>query len=179
MHGIDLNSLTLARYIPSEIDLLHQIVAECGEDMKRRYGLTHWTPPYPIETMRKNANELQVFGVHLGNEVLGTFTVGTHGWKDDSQFWANPKHNPLYLGKLAVRPMYQGYGIGGWCIRKVEEMAHEWDCQTIRFDAIAQHANLILFYRNLGYSERGTQRICDWCGREWEIMYLEKVLTSY
>jgi GNAT superfamily N-acetyltransferase len=178
MSAIDLNSLSLIRYIPSEVELLHKIVAECGEDMERRYGLTHWVPPYPIETMRKNAKELYVYGIHNGNEIIGTFTVGTHGWKRDDQFWANPTHKPLYLGKLAIRPLYQGSGVGSWCLRRVEKIAHEWDCQAIRFDAIAQHTKLVLFYQNLGYLIRGTQCVMDWCNREWEIVYLEKVFAG-
>ena len=148
--------------MPSEIDPLHQIIAEFGEDMKQRYGLTHWTPPYPIETMRKNAKELRVYVVHIGNDIVGTFTVGSHGWKYKSQLWINLKYRPLYLEKLAVLPQYQGCGIGAWCVRKVEEMAHAWGCQAIRFDAIAQHTKLILFYRCLGYSMRGIQKIRDW-----------------
>jgi GNAT superfamily N-acetyltransferase len=151
--------------------------------MKQRFGLTHWYPPYPIETMRRNAEELHVYGVHRPNEagsvdVVGTFTVGTHGWKYDDRLWTNPGDRPLYLGKLAIRPQLQGQGIGAWCMQKVEELAGEWNCQAVRFDAIAGHIPLIRFYKNLGYCERGTQIIRDWRGLEWEIMYLEKLLAA-
>ncbi len=175
-------TLFLVRYAPNQVDVLHSIVTECGIDMKRRFGLTHWAPPYPIETMRRNAEELNVYGVHRpaiagGVEVVGTFTVGTHGWKYDDSLWTNPGDQPLYLGKLAVRPQFQGQGVGGWCMQQVEDLAREENCQAVRLDAIAGHVPLIRFYKNLDYLERGTRTVQDWRGLEWEIMYLEKLLA--
>ncbi len=175
--------LFLVRYAPERVDRLHDIVAECGVDMHRRYGLSHWFPPYPIETMRRNAQEMHVYGIHRPaddgrSEPVGTFTVGTGGWKHDDSVWSDLSHRPLYLHKLAVRPEQQGRGIGRWAVQQVERIAWEWDCQTVRFDAIARHVALIQFYRNLGYRTRGTQVVPDWRGLEWEIMYLEKVITG-
>jgi GNAT superfamily N-acetyltransferase len=178
MPTIDPNLLSLIQYSPAEIDPLHDIVADCGEDMLRRYGLTHWVPPFPIETMRRNAKEHFVYGIHNGAEVIGTFTVSESGWKHDDRFWENPAHKPLYLSKLAIRPKYQGHGVGRWCIKEVEKIAHIWESQAIRFDAIARHDKLIQFYQNLGYLARGTQIVTDMYGRDWEIVYFEKILAS-
>jgi GNAT superfamily N-acetyltransferase len=180
MTPTDYSTLSIIRYEADQVHILHEIISECGEDLKRRFGLIHWSPPYPIEYMRRNACELNVYGIHQHNEhgeqVIGTFTVGQHGWTYDERLWASPQHRALYLGKLAIRPMYQRQGLGKWSVRKVEEFAQAWNCQAVRFDAIAQHTQLIQFYQSLGYHVRGTRPIVDWRGLEWEIVYLEKVL---
>jgi GNAT superfamily N-acetyltransferase len=164
---MSVNRLSIIKYDPADINALHRIVTDCGADIKNRYGLTHWFPPYPIDVMRKNAKELDVYGVHCGVEPIGTFTVGTHGWKYDDALWADPTHKPLYLGKLAILPQYQGNGIGSWCVK-----------QAVRFDAIAKHTRLVSFYRKLAYAERGQTTTVDWRGVEWEIVYFEKILAG-
>jgi GNAT superfamily N-acetyltransferase len=178
MPPIDLKLLSIRRHAADEIGPLHRIIAECGIDMQRCYGLAHWVPPYPIETMRENATKYHVYGVYHLAEVVGTFTIGTSGWKHNHQFWNNPNHRPLYLTKFATRPSYQGGGIGSWCIKKVEDIARDWECQAVRFDAIARHVKLIRFYENLGYLAKGRQVVKDWCKREWEIVCFEKVLAG-
>lgn len=177
------NYYSIERYYPDEIDVLYSIIEECGLDMKKRFDLAHWCPPYPIETMRINAEQNNVFGVlrlrgEDAPEVVGTFTIGATGWKYDSMLWENPNHHPLYLGKLAIRPKYQGQGIGSWCMAKIEKLARHWGCQAIRFDAITHHSILLQFYQNLGYTPRGNRCVQDWLTREWEITYFEKVLAS-
>ncbi len=177
----DFSILSIHRYDADQVYALHEIIAECGEDMKQRYGLVHWSPPYPIETMRRHACELNVYGVHQrnghGEQVIGTFTVGQHGWNYDNRLWASAQHRPLYMGKMAIRPAYQQQGLGKWCVGKVEEFARAWNCQAVRFDAVAQHTRLIQFYQHLGYHVRGTRPIVDWRGLEWEIVYLEKIVA--
>jgi GNAT superfamily N-acetyltransferase len=178
MSAIESASLSIHRYAPAEVEALQRIIAECGEDMLRRYGLAHWVPAYPLEAMRRNALERFVYAVQAGKEVIGTFTLGTDGWKHDDKYWANPAHKPLYLTKLAIHPKAQGCGIGSWTVGKIEEIAREWKCEAIRFDAIAKHIKLVLFYQKLGYLERGRQVVTDALEREWEIVYLEKVLAG-
>jgi GNAT superfamily N-acetyltransferase len=182
MTTLDPSTLRVIHYEPDQVHILHEIIAECGEDMKQRYGLVHWSPPYPLDFLRRNACKSNVYGIHQtnghGEQVIGTFTLGQQNCDYDDSLWANPQHRPLYLGKLAIRPEYQGKGLGKWCVRKVEEFAQAWKCQAIRFDAIAQHTRLLHFYQNLGYHVRGTRSIVDWRGLEWEIVYFEKVLTQ-
>ncbi|MFZ6027512.1 MAG: GNAT family N-acetyltransferase [Chloroflexota bacterium] len=180
MAPLDTSTLRIIRYGPDQVQALHEIITECGEDLKRRFGLIHWAPPQPLEHLRREAYESNVYGIHRqnghGEEVLGTFTVGTNGWTYDEKLWADARHRPLYLGKLAIRPEHQGQGLGKWCVWKVEEFAHAWKCQVVRFDAFAQHTHLIRFYQNQGYTVRGTRPVIDWRGLEWEVVYFEKVL---
>ena len=168
--------LTLVKYDPQQVDILYQIIVVCGEDLFQRHGLTHWRPPYPIETMRKNAAELDVYGVHYGTSVVGTFTVGSTGWRHDSSHWLNPAHKPLYLNKLAVLPAWQGHGWGRWCMQQVERLAYERGCKAVRFDAITGNLPLHAFYRGLGYQERAALTVKDAYGVPTDVLFFEKIL---
>ena len=168
--------LQLIKYKPEELDVLYAILVECGEDMLQRYGLSHWRPPYPITVMQKNAASMDVFGVHQGNEAVGTFTTGCAGWRHDSMVWKDANHKALYLYKLAIRPIYQGRGWGKWCVSQVERLAKESGCQAVRFDAIARHTGLCAFYRKLGYHERAVQTVQDYYGVSWNVVFFEKIL---
>ena len=45
--------------------------------MKDRLGLSHWVPSYPLDAMRRSAQERQVYAVWLDTCVVATFTIGT------------------------------------------------------------------------------------------------------
>jgi GNAT superfamily N-acetyltransferase len=176
----DMSCLYLRHYDPDDVEILHTILVECGRDMNQRFDLSHWDPPIPLDMMRKISRERNLFGVHYRQgqveDVVGTFAVRTSGWKYDLVDWSNLALKPLYLYKLAVRPGFQGKGIGAWCMRKVEDLARAWECQVIRFDAISKNAALLAFYQNLGYQIRGTRLVTDWRGKQWDITFFEKEL---
>jgi GNAT superfamily N-acetyltransferase len=170
--------LTFQKVGPDEVDALYQIICECGEDMARRFGLTHWFPPYGIETMREHAIDRDVHAVFEDNKLVGTFTTGTHGWKYDDGLWMDRSCRALYLGKLAVLPSRQGRGVGTWCMQQVEQQARQRGCRAVRFDALATHTKLINYYHKLAYESRGNLTVTDWLGRDWVVTVFEKVLQA-
>ena len=148
---------------PDEVEALHEILSKCGQDMKVRLGLGHWDPPYPLELMRKSAEERRVYAVYNNDELLvATFTVGTQPptyyrtipgvW----EAWDASGEPALYANRLAVLPEFQGQGIGTWCMHEYERMACAQGCQAIRLDAYDKHLRLLAWYEKLGYHWRGT-----------------------
>jgi len=169
--------LTLHKSGPDEIEPLQEIVRLCGEDIGAHFDLAFWSPPPPLELMRRHASEKAVYAVKDGDDAVATFTLGLSGWPEQSApFWADAGHRAAYLFRLAVRPDRQGQGIGHWCLAEVERLAREQDCQAIRLDAIRAFAPPIALYRRLGYEERGVIGWTNWYSIPRELLLMEKML---
>ncbi len=173
------STLRLRRFAPEEILPLQGIVEECGKHLLMSLGLDHWAPPPPKEVMQRLASTKCVFGVLKEDVPIATFTLGTHGWPQESvPLWMYPDQASLYLSRLAVLPAFQRQGVGSWCMTRAEEMTDLGSLPTIRVDAHADHPTVIEFYRKLGYQERGTCRWVDWHSKERRLVLLEKRLGS-
>ncbi len=155
-------NLQRRRVGPDEMEALHEILSKCGQGMKARLGLSHWDPPYPLELMRKAAQERDVYAVYNDEQLVATFTVGTQPptyYRTIPGVWEawDPAGEPaLYANRLAVLPEFQGLGIGTWCMHEYERMARVEECETIRLDAYDKHLSLLAWYEKLSYHWRGT-----------------------
>ena len=154
-------NLHLRKAGPYEVDELHEILRKCGHDMKVRLGLGHWDPPYPLDLMRKSAQERSVYSVLDGDQLVATFTVGMqappyyHTIPGVWESWDASGEPALYANRLAVLPGLQGQGIGTWCMKKYEQLALAEGCEAIRLDVYDKHLSLLAWYKNLGYHWRG------------------------
>jgi GNAT superfamily N-acetyltransferase len=167
-------SYRIKKVRPNEVDNLHEILRKCGEDLRIRFGLGHWDPPYPIHLLRRDAEERSVYAVLDGRQTVGTFTIGTEAYPyHDMSIWTAPTAKAAYVGHLAVLPDLQGNGIGTWCMRTIERFAVDEDSETIRLDVYRAHVKGLEFYARLGYSARGVVEF-----RDTEMICLEKVLTT-
>jgi GNAT superfamily N-acetyltransferase/ketosteroid isomerase-like protein len=137
-----------------KVEELHGVLAKCGEDLKRQ-GLDHWDPPYPLESLRKDAEERRVYRIRLDRGLAGTFTIGTEPLEYyDAGIWSTPDEKAVYASRLAILPELQGRGIGTWCMGEVERIAAE-DGLAVRLDGYEKHERLLRFYDRLGYERRG------------------------
>lgn len=167
---------------PEDVEPLHAILRECGIDMRERLGLTHWVPPYPLESMRRDAETREVFAVFSGEGLLGTFTVGTDlpayyrlpGVQTTAPWTADDR--ALYVGRLAVRPHLQRRGIGTWCMETTQGLARDRGYPCLRLDVVEAHTGGVAFYRRLGYAECG--RVWDPAGRFDPAVCMGKALQS-
>ena len=154
--------LVIRKFLPEEVELLHVILDKCGRDMQARFGLGHWIPPYPLELMRKSAEERDVYAVYDGDVLVGTFTIGMQPppyyltIPGVQESWDASGEPVLYGNRLAVLPELQGRGIGTWCMKTMERLAQAQGCKAVRFDAYDKHLSLLEFYDRLGYHRRGT-----------------------
>ncbi|WP_455392934.1 GNAT family N-acetyltransferase [[Eubacterium] cellulosolvens] len=162
----------LVKIKPDEIEEVHEILRLCGLEMKDKFNLGHWNPPYPVHLMQKDAKESYVYAVKEQNKTLATFTISKkpldYYYKN---IWLNPDHEAIYVSHLAVLPKFQGRGIGSWCMRTIEDFAREWGCAAVRLDAYEKYPLLLEFYVKLGYQQRQTvtyQRL--------RLICLEKIL---
>lgn len=158
--------LQIERVAPGAVEQLHEIIRQCGQDMKQRLGLRHWVPPYPLTDLRQDAVERAVYAVRADGRAVATFTVGTsvprRNWDGLRSVapgtWIDLDARALYLNRLAVLPELQGTGIGRCCLDTIEGLAREAACATVRLDACAANAGLLQFYHRAGYERRGYAR---------------------
>ncbi len=159
---------------PNEVDKLHEILRECGQDLKMRFGLGHWDPPYPLHLLRREAAERDVYAVLDGRQTIATFTIGAEPYPyHDASIWSAPGAKATYVGHLAVLPALQGHGIGTWCMRTIEDLAADEGSESIRLDVYREHVMGVEFYARLGYTARGVVEF-----RDTEMICLEKALTT-
>jgi GNAT superfamily N-acetyltransferase len=140
---------------PDEVAPLHEILRACGADLAARLRLRHWDPPLPLEELREHARTREVYAVLDDDRPIGTFTVGLTPLPDYPGHIFSAVAPALYLNRLAVHPSAQHRGLGRVCMAEVELLARARGARAVRFDAVAAHAGLRAFYRQLGYLERG------------------------
>ncbi|MEL6162966.1 MAG: GNAT family N-acetyltransferase, partial [Cyanobacteria bacterium J06628_3] len=152
-------SFSISRVTVSEISAVHQILVECGLDLRKRFNLSYWVPPYPIEKMRKDINKMDIYAVMLNSEPIGTFTIETKmpsGYlKYGDINWQNPRSSAFYIHRLAILPLFQGKGIGTWCLQQIENLAINHNYSAIRLDAVKVNQKLLDFYEKSGYKKVG------------------------
>ena len=88
---------------PENVDILHKIVKECGQDMKLRFGLEQWIPTYPLPLMRIDTEEKSVDDVYDGNQTIATLIIGAKPLDYyDMRIWSYPNKKAIYMKRLAV-----------------------------------------------------------------------------
>jgi GNAT superfamily N-acetyltransferase len=170
---------------PDEVEALYEILAKCGQDMKARLGLGHWTPPYPLEGLRRSAQERQVYAVLDDERLVATFTIGNqapshyHSVPGVWEVWDASSEPTIYVNRLAVLPECQGQGIGTWCMHEIERLAQRAGYASIRLDAYDQHKQLVAWYQWLGYHWRGAFKFSTRLYGETGMVCLEKVKADF
>lgn len=155
--------LSIRKVNIDEIPLLHQILIACGFDLKEGFGLSHWLPPnYPLEQMLKDAIEQDIYAVTIGENLVGTFTlemmttVPLSYMKYGNIIWQIPADVPaVYVHKLAILPIWQGKGLGTWCMQAIEKLGVEQGYYAVRLDGVKTHPKLLSFYQKQGYQQVG------------------------
>jgi GNAT superfamily N-acetyltransferase len=144
-----------ARVGPSEVLGPYSVIVACGREMTARLGLRHWDPPLPLADFRAQAATREVWAVLQDGRLIGTFTIGLTSIPDYPREYFADASPALYLNRLALLPSEQGRGLGRACMGEVERLARRRGARSVRFDAVAAHADLRAFYRKLGYRECG------------------------
>ncbi len=170
-------NLHIKKVDPGEVEPLHEILRLCGLDMQARFGLAHWIPPYPLDLMRRDAEQKNVYAVLDGDRIIATFTIGTQPpFYYDPALSESPNAKAMYVNRLAVLPEMQGHGVGTWCMRTIERLAVEHECSAIRLDTYHKHLDLLNFYRGVGYQERGSKTFNTRLYGETGAVFFEKLL---
>lgn len=155
----------------SDIDRIKQIYYECSADMQTKFGLDHWSNPYPQDVLKRRINNGMVYMVLQHSIQIGTFMLVPEYpesyinavEEDDTSF--------LYLSRLAILPETQSKGIGSRALGKAEEIAKSQGAEVVRLDILSNFKKLEKFYIKNGYNQIGTGKT-----RRFSITFMEKKL---
>jgi ribosomal protein S18 acetylase RimI-like enzyme len=147
----------------AEVLPIQMLLAVCGRHMATVDGFENWRTPYPLDRLRADAREREVYAVREGPDLVATFTVADRPVNAyEPGVWAEPEASALYVNRLAVMPAHQGRRLGAACMRWIERHAARHGYRAVRLDALAANERLLGFYRRLGYRERGRRAHGGW-----------------
>jgi ribosomal protein S18 acetylase RimI-like enzyme len=109
--------------------------------------------------MINDANNMDFYAIKLNSELVGTFTIETKMPSGYLKYgcinWQNPGLSAFYIHRLAVLPLFQGKGIGTWCLQQIENFATNRNYFAVRLDAVKINQKLLKFYEKSGYKKVG------------------------
>lgn len=150
-----------------KVKAIYQILRDCGEDMYLKYGLTHWQRPYPIEKIRNDCKEKEVYIAQCkrSKRYCATFTLkkmsDVNGEKS------------IEISKVACHPSLQGKGLGLICLDFAEDRCKELNYYKIRLDVYSESLNAIKFYKN-----RNFRIVANGHTTNFEVFYMEKRINN-
>ena len=140
-----------------QVETAHAVLVAASADLKARFGLDHWDPPYPLDLLRRDAQHRAVYSAYWGDAPVATFTLNMDP-PPYIDLWGDEAVDAVYVSHLAVLHAHQGHGIGTACIQAVESMAAAVGCGAVRLDAYRPHAQIHTFFARLGYEALGVLR---------------------
>jgi ribosomal protein S18 acetylase RimI-like enzyme len=147
----------------AEVLPIQMLLAVCGRHMAAVHGFENWRTPYPLDRLRADAREREVYAVREGADLVATFTISDRPVTPyEPDVWAEPEAPALFVNRLAVMPAHQGRRLGAACMRWIERHAAKHGYRAVRLDALAANERLRAFYRRLGYRERGQRTHGGW-----------------
>jgi GNAT superfamily N-acetyltransferase len=105
--------------------------------------------------MLEEATTREVWLVNDGAAAVATFTLGSDPIPRYPAEVFDPAIPSIYVNRLAVAPPRWGSGIGRFCMHEVELRAKAVGARAVRLDSASAHTRGLVFYRRLGYEERG------------------------
>jgi ribosomal protein S18 acetylase RimI-like enzyme len=162
-------SLVAERAGDADADVVARLLALAGSRLAEQ-GFRNWLPPYPIERVRADVAEREVWLVRDEGEPVATYTLArTPARPYDPPPWPEPGAPALYLNRLAVDPVRQGAGIGAWCLDAVAVRAADAGARAVRCDVLRANAALCAFYERHGYVAHGERTHSGWTFACYEV----------
>ena len=157
-----LTRLTLHHARDDDAVAVHTLLTAAGDALARQ-GFRNWIPHYPLDRVRGDIGEREVYVVHDTDEPVATYTLARAALRAYAPApWPEPALASLYLNRLAVDPARQGHGIGAWCLQQIATEARSRDMKAIRCDVLEANLGLRGFYERHGYVARGRRTHSGW-----------------
>jgi dTDP-4-amino-4,6-dideoxygalactose transaminase/GNAT superfamily N-acetyltransferase len=147
------DELEIKRVWDTSYDDMHSvydIIKECGERMFMDDGLLHWATPLPVDFIRRECLEKEVYLVNSkkSGKPLATFNITGH----PSMYFDMDK-KALYMQRLAVTSEYWNKGIGTQCFQFLVDRAKRDGCECVRSLVYEASDRAVTFLKRRGYRE--------------------------
>jgi len=127
--------------------------------------------------MSEKINTQEVYLLKIDQTPIATISLSTkpisyYTPKDINNF-SQPLQKALYISSLAVDPKFQGKGVGSKLMNFADEIAKKRGLKYIRLDCRKEYVELVNFYKNRGYTEKGNFSE----GKNQNYLFMEKKLN--
>ena len=163
--------IRLLRGDPAEMAVLQSVLESAPAYAERVTG----APPGAADAQNiltllpegKSYQDKFVFGIFRGVRVIGCIDL-IRGY---------PRPNTTTLGLLLVAEQHQRAGCGRLAYAQLEQFIRAWgSCELIRLGVVMTNADVIGFWRKLGFSETGEMRPYRYGSVHSQIAIMEKSL---
>jgi predicted N-acetyltransferase YhbS len=140
---------------PDDAAAIADVISHAARDLTAKHGQGHWSAVATGKGVLSGMSKAKVLVARNGEEVIGSLRLTSlRPWVIDAAYFT-PVPRPVYLVDMAVRPGYQGKGVGRSLIEEAKAMVTAFGGDAIRLDAYAGVAGAGGFYQKCGFTEMG------------------------
>jgi ribosomal protein S18 acetylase RimI-like enzyme len=123
----------------------------------QRQGILQWDWFYPNGIVIGNdLRKKNMFGLVMDDQIVAAVVLDT---KQSSIYaavqWRDVRGEPACIHRLAVRPEYQGKGLGKQLLQFAEGLARKQGNTSIRLDVYTGNPGAVNMYSRAGYQQVG------------------------
>ncbi len=146
--------------VKNDIKEIHQLFRSVVDKMKKE-GKKNWNDKYPSESViKKDISYFRLFKYIEDRKIIGVASMMMR--QPDvykSVNWNAEDDGSLMVKRLAIHPEHEGKGIGKSIMENLEGIAKNKEYTSIRLDVYEHNADVIQFYKSIGYSETGKVKL--------------------
>ena len=140
--------LDIRRAKPEELPIVMEILGEVAAWLEAK-GISQWPSPPNEHWWRRTAAYIGQGDVYLVGIVKNIFATVRLTWQD--AYWPNDG-TAVYIHSMAVRPQWQGQGIGEFLLSWAAMQAYQSKRQFVRLDCLASNDRLRQYYQDQGFT---------------------------
>ncbi|HEC77396.1 MAG TPA: GNAT family N-acetyltransferase [Thermoplasmatales archaeon] len=136
-----------------DVEAIYKTIFEAFEPYKKHFTRDAYEMTVISHTEIKKRildDKREILVAICDNEIVGSVTIGI---KDQSN---------IYIQSMAVRPKYQGKGIGLRILEEIDKIAQKKKCKKILLECFYPLKKAILLYEKCGFER--TKKIRDYYG---------------
>ena len=155
------NSMTRIEKVGlDKLGVVWGLIEEDSKWLSEEKKLDHWSDWYTRDRVAEKFVDWDIYLAYRGENLVGTMAVSEkkvgYYLQENIEMFSDPEARALYVSMLAVRPEFQGQGVATDLLKSAEDIAKNKGIKYVRFDCREEYVELVNFYLNRGYENRGS-----------------------